>query len=117
MQIHFPETSLNVICPYCRDALVAGPTIWCNLCGTPQHLYCWQEHNDSCSIFHCGGTETLTAPVGRKDGSSERRLIPYLVLLVLLTLCLLFGEHLIVPIPFVFLPPMLFLLLLHRIAQ
>ena len=45
----------GVLCPYCKEAIVAQSQVLCETCSTPQHLSCWKQNGDQCSVYGCPG--------------------------------------------------------------
>lgn len=51
------ESTENVICRVCGDALGSEAALACRSCGTPHHKDCW-EFTGVCSVYGCGATRT-----------------------------------------------------------
>lgn len=50
---------IGKICPHCGSALTAEDTIvFCNVCGAPHHLSCWQA-NQGCAVPGCNGCDAV----------------------------------------------------------
>lgn len=49
---------MNVRCPFCHDAIASrADGVRCGRCAAPHHRECWDEHERTCSVHACGGTE------------------------------------------------------------
>lgn len=49
---------MDVRCPYCHDAIATrADGVRCGRCAAPHHRECWDEHERTCSVHACGGTE------------------------------------------------------------
>jgi Prokaryotic RING finger family 1 len=52
---------ISTRCPFCRCPLKQDRVVSCPQCHTPQHLGCWQENSNSCSVYKCSGQIEITA--------------------------------------------------------